>query len=646
MLVDDDLALATDHLHNMAVERAVAGGHGSLVNWMYKHSLTQKRLRLDQYLPAAHPMWLINASSIQKSIMSNANATTVSSIPIIMGVTGHRDILPQDIPLIRKALREHLSALQERYAHSAFRLISGLAEGADRLAAEVALELGFGLVAALPMAQAEYEKDFGTVESIEHFRKLVSNAQVCFVVKSTENDETSDKCASENPRDNKYLALGRYIAQNSQIVIALWDGISEQVLPDGTSKILRGGTADVVRLCRVGLYSNDPTQLETQESTRVDHLMVRRIQKSTSPTENINHRIGEWLVLTDQSKYLDNKKNEPMEKVLQSINKFNKFINNSLSSSDLNTSRKYLLGENYPKGVTHHLALPIATFCAADAAAGIRQKEKSDAIIRITILAISSIICQQIYSGPDMRWGWLAAHIGLAAVAFALFYWFFKSDHPQEEEYLDWRALAEAMRIQIFWKAVGIHNCVADHYISSDGEDLDWIRQAVRNSVIGIDCIEISGAIKLAHDAWLHNQYEYFKDKELLHNKNKTKFLKLTKFCFGIAVILTISTLLFHWSGVSDAVLNDLVLISGVSFLLSAVVKTYADQMAFEETENRYRGMKIIFHTAKDRYDNLIISRDIKNINNIFFNIGKEALTENAGWLRLHRERQFKPPSP
>ena len=47
------------------------------------------------------------------------------------------------------------------------RIVSALAEGADRMAARAALDLGETLEVVLPFAQKEYERDFETQESLK-----------------------------------------------------------------------------------------------------------------------------------------------------------------------------------------------------------------------------------------------------------------------------------------------------------------------------------------------------------------------------------------------------------------------------------------------------------------------------------------------
>lgn len=555
-------------------------------------------------------------------------------VPIIVGVTGHRDIPSEDEVVIREAVRHRLTELRKEYSHSPFRLISGLAEGADRLVAEVALEpeVGFDLLAALPMEQSEYEKDFETPASLEKFRHLISCAHRCFVVDAAEGSNEHGLS-----RDEKYLALGRYIARHSQIVVALWDGVPGQIMPDGKTQVLKGGTANVVHLCQSGQLSTDADQIALPEIIRVDHLCVRRTCRNESPDKHQASQVGEWAVLSSTSI------TKRVAAVLSAIDRFNECASEELPSEELDKTRGWLIGGNAPRAATEHLASPIAVFSAADAAAGSRQAGRSSAIMQVSALAMASIVCQQIYSGPDMRWGWLAGHIGLAFLAYFAFLHFFKGRHPREEQYLDWRALAEGVRVQIFWLASGVRSSVAEQYLSSDRDELDWIRQAVRNTVVGISPIESQEAMKWVRDSWLESQRAYFKNA--CDNRNKRHLFSdvLTKGFFVAGLTITLVTLWVHLTGAPELVLNGLVLASGVSLLFSAVLKTYADQMAFEEEQNRYERMRKIFEAALKRYDNLIASENCARAQGVLLNIGSEALTENAGWLRLHRQRRFEP---
>lgn len=130
------------------------------------------------------------------------------------GVSGHRDTLEDDSPELQKQIRTVFDRFRLAYPHASFELLSPLADGADRIAAEAALRAGLRIVVPLPMAQAEYERDFATTESLDEFRRLLAKASCVFEV-------ASDK---STVRADKYAAVGDYIARRSNVLILLWDG--------------------------------------------------------------------------------------------------------------------------------------------------------------------------------------------------------------------------------------------------------------------------------------------------------------------------------------------------------------------------------------------------------------------------------------
>lgn len=158
-----------------------------------------------------------------------------------VGVTGHR---PKDLPPpdsqkeLREAIQKVLAEIKSEtlrlfatwrtfYAGDKpiLRLISPLAEGADRLVAEEARKLDYEIQNPLPFHQEEYEKDFTTPQSIEEFRKLQGSSLVLELDGSREN------------QDEAYEAVGRLVLRQSDVIIAIWNGKA----PAG-----RGGTGQIV----------------------------------------------------------------------------------------------------------------------------------------------------------------------------------------------------------------------------------------------------------------------------------------------------------------------------------------------------------------------------------------------------------------
>ncbi len=114
--------------------------------------------------------------------------------------------------------------------------LSPLAEGADRLAARAALKAGFQLIVPMPFRQDIYEEDFSkTPGSLDEFHDLLENAKGTAIELDGARDE-QDALTSREARS--YEAVGRFVARNCDILIAVWDGCSR----DG-----RGGTFDTLR---------------------------------------------------------------------------------------------------------------------------------------------------------------------------------------------------------------------------------------------------------------------------------------------------------------------------------------------------------------------------------------------------------------
>jgi hypothetical protein len=183
--------------------------------------------------------------------------------PFVFGVSGHRDLVAADLPELRNELRRIFRRYLEACPHRTFELLTPLAEGADRVAAEEALASGIKLVVPLPMGQAEYERDFITAESLAAFRRLLRQAAT--QVEITNDSQEKQLTKEGEARARRYAAVGDYIARKSHVLILLWDGKDNQKL---------GGTAWVKKRReywkRAEKRAGQPDHVETV------HLLTRR----------------------------------------------------------------------------------------------------------------------------------------------------------------------------------------------------------------------------------------------------------------------------------------------------------------------------------------------------------------------------------
>ncbi len=174
------------------------------------------------------------------------------SNPIKIGVTGHRH-LDNEIDLkkqIFKVLNFEVPKLfndNSNFIDSSYLcILTPLAEGADRLVAESIL--GYNdrsyLEAVLPLPLKHYKKTFNNpddprfssllnkAKSIKQIRKepeSISNIEKLSVTDFTLNNNTFLNKAFEE--------AGRYIANNCDVLIALWDGVKSNLI-GGTSEIV------------------------------------------------------------------------------------------------------------------------------------------------------------------------------------------------------------------------------------------------------------------------------------------------------------------------------------------------------------------------------------------------------------------------
>src|SRR5438045_5140225 len=110
--------------------------------------------------------------------------STAGEWTFTFGVSGHRDTFKGDAAELQKQVRTVFDRFRLAYPNASFELLSPLADGADRIAAEVAWRAGLRVVVPLPMVQAEYEQDFTTTGSLHELRRSLATATSTLEVSS------------------------------------------------------------------------------------------------------------------------------------------------------------------------------------------------------------------------------------------------------------------------------------------------------------------------------------------------------------------------------------------------------------------------------------------------------------------------------
>jgi hypothetical protein len=187
---------------------------------------------------------MLNADS-RSIVHHRAMATSESTSPprprlvVQIGVTGHRpnrlspDVaaaLPAHCDQILKAIAALASRAHDPLLHSPepplLRILSPLAEGADRIVANAGLSLGADLQCPIPFHEEEYSRDFSAESSRDEFRALLAKASAVFQIDG-----------ARDAADVAYERVGRFVLEQSDFLIAIWNG---------EPAAGRGGTTQIV----------------------------------------------------------------------------------------------------------------------------------------------------------------------------------------------------------------------------------------------------------------------------------------------------------------------------------------------------------------------------------------------------------------
>lgn len=147
---------------------------------------------------------------------------------IAIGITGHRWI--EETREIRAAIDRVIERILQTYPDHMLLILSPLAQGADRIVAKRLLHhQGTKLTATLPMPIEKYLMDFPSDESKIEFHHLLDQAEEII------------ELPHRTSRDEAYLAVGRYVLDHCDLLIAVWDGqVAKGV----------GGTGEIVSIAR------------------------------------------------------------------------------------------------------------------------------------------------------------------------------------------------------------------------------------------------------------------------------------------------------------------------------------------------------------------------------------------------------------
>jgi len=495
-------------------------------------------------------------------------------IPIAVGVTGHRDIDTLQTDLISGIIAAELEELKKKYSESEIIMLNSLAEGADLICAEAAIKLGIKMYAILPFDVEEYRTDFSS-DWLERFDNALTKAESVRITGSLLSDNSN--------RDECYRNAGIFAAEHSHILFALWDG--KKGTPEGC------GTSDIVYY--------------------------------------VQHNMSDYLI---KQICVDRKSADSGKMVLPSLKNIGtEGDDGGFCINDILEKTNSFNGENHNPAQGPGTDIK-SVYDKADELSIQYQKKYMSAIKLLAATGVAMVLAFLFYDELDLRiclpvYALLLAE-GTAVLASG-------RKRRIHEKYMNYRMLAECMRVQQVLSDTGIDCNAASFYPWTQNRDTLWIKKSV-DSLTALEYKPEPAPGSL----WIDEQLAYH-ERSLIKTENKYRANRRISWVItSLTVILVVIALFIELFGES---LTDyeilrpqlkfvfLVLI-GVLSASSLLLSLYYGKMNLDRKLSDHRNMIRLYKWGKQEIEENGLNE------NIIKHMVREEIMENGNWYSYTKE--------
>ncbi len=566
-----------------------------------------------------------------------------------MSVSGHRNIHKNSLKKIKEQLRHEMKVFAKSVGYENIELVTGLAEGADTIATQIALQENIGVRIVLPAPLEIYKADFKghaltEFENIVNLGKRKKNITIQEIPLPA-NISTED-ISDHEARKIIYVRLMDYLVRRSNIIFVLWDGKFTGA---------KGGTSEVVRN-----YLNVP--LRENEGARKIYRFTNN--KDSNPSSNIVvwfpcRREGQREIKEQKTQYLFSEgfsdkiwrtaklpgivleRTNHFKKLLEKVSIVNQTSLHSLLSKRQERKREDLRIIDHLYGLSNETAIHF-------------QKFSDKSFLMLSLLGGSTGFIYLVYAEILKVKLLLALYVGIILLSFI----YFRSTQKSGVFgiHLTARNIAELLRLRFFSRLSGVDANPNFQFLklvenfrfsnfSTSRAILDFVRcseplvlDASKNPRISFSKVR---------ERWLLDQFNYFssKEKKLSEKIKKISFLKI--FLLPCSILQAI--LLFFFSDVLKSIpilglnLQSFCLfLMGVFPLMLAIWELYENKKASGELKWQYYGQKKFFNNGLQQFDE---AQSVEAKEKILSSIISQSMLELYQWM-LHRyHREHDPPT-
>lgn len=610
----------------------------------------------------------------------------IKKIPFIIGVTGHRDIA-SDRDILKKKVEEIINKQIENNPYTPIVVLSPLAEGGDRIVAEVAIELrdagkDVSLYVPLPLSEEYYKEDFGDSEVFSEYERLKSESDEVFTLdpylswSGAEESKLSIYCNGggqpiySSERNVQYAQVGAYIARHSNLLIALYDGKNPEKV-GGTSEIVKfflgkdmvwGEDSDGSKISPPSEFVNKNLAIGGE----VGKLQIIPVNRS----KDGDHIYGDNKIITkyastgiagdDQSEsgkersgkegWSKDKKKE-YDSIVNTMEDYNKSLDEVIVGDkiDIAKSEEYF----YEDDGNDLIVAAKEVFAVHDSAALFWQKKNINVnMSMLTLLFIVFFSYQLSQVFVDVRYlayGQISVTVSIVSGLVFIAIWLWSKHTSIKERFLRARTLAELARIYASARYSGSELSLSTlfKYISYDYIEileifLNWMSVRIDSVMKSKPADDIS--MKSVKENWIDNQIGYFTGKSCQDKEKKNRRCSRwsTIFIVVSVILLAIFTLMkWKWLTVSDIIMAWVGISASLAVAAAAIVSRIRSIYTYD-TDVFDNNIKLRnYRRAKNHLEHLSsVDVDLSKRQEIISDLAQRSILYELRWFMMHSKER------
>ena len=588
-------------------------------------------------------------------------------IPIVIGVTGHRNLVATDIPAIKGYVEDALTEIRNQCGSSTpIIMLNAFAEGADILCAEVAFAMGIDVYALLPCPLERYVKSFDDEAVAKALPGYLEKAKRVMVAPDVEKQKDwinrvreKDNKPPMKDTDYEYRQMGINMVSSSHILLALWDGKPSQ-------HQFGCGTAEVVKFALEQNYLSDEHLYRPGfiNECAVEWISVRR--KGDGSDRKIQRR---WLSSrfspsdggkTYCDRYLVGREMPSFLKVI--IDKTS--VYNSENTDPM--VRRPKLWTKVDELDDYHRMLREHYIKADKLSYEENQKKYTNLLLLIACLGTLFALFFTMYDDASIKW-----MIWLCTGVLILLIWLtgYGQRKRVREKYVEYRAFAEALRTQFYASMVlqdkpslefgnkckPFSDVVCDFYAWTQKSNHSWIAKAIKSVAITNERRYVPVEATEVVNVWLGDskkptgQLHYHSSKLEQNRKRAELSSKISSAIRYITIGIYVLIFLFEvasfifgrmdipwfWDGmiVGEFSWRNLgVVCVGTATAGALLFSGYFDKLSYDRKAEDNENMIPFYVSALERWNDVVKMNDPVAVEKFIKEVAREEIVENGIW--------------